>query len=261
MDKLTFQKHRKILQNEMDDKFKIDTIRFTHNPQQLCYLAMHQDHSEKFVSEEIVQNNFYISETEAGKRIIRNALKFKHWGIIEHPQISFNIGYFPHSTMVQARTHRISYSFDVQSLRYTSKHIEKVINDEIDIENIFYFRPIGKYFDRNGNKYEYTENEREIDKKDCFENCIKYVKRLEKGYAPEHARDKLNLNNIRQHFFMSCNLLSLIHFINLRIQKNAQWEIQCMSELLLQQLENWCPEVADWYFSENKEYEKKKRIL
>jgi thymidylate synthase (FAD) len=79
---------------------------------------------------------------------------------MEHAQIVLNVGWFPHSVMQQARTHRVGVSFDVQSMRYTGDRICRAALGELDLEEVFYLRPVGEYSDRKGKKYLYSEAER-----------------------------------------------------------------------------------------------------
>lgn len=97
------------------DKFRVETIAATSNPQQLVWAAMHQDYSEDFVWD---KKDKFPDETKAGELIVKHLLAGNrgHYGCIEHPQITFNVGYFPHSMMQQVRTHRVGISFDVQCL-------------------------------------------------------------------------------------------------------------------------------------------------
>ncbi|TAD80281.1 MAG: FAD-dependent thymidylate synthase [Oscillatoriales cyanobacterium] len=85
------------------------------NPQQLIWAAMHQDYSEDLVAD---QGDRFPNEAKAGELVIKHLLQGNrgHFGPIEHPQIVFNVGFFPHSTMQQLRTHRVGVSFDVQCL-------------------------------------------------------------------------------------------------------------------------------------------------
>lgn len=55
----------------MDKLFKVDTLRCTPNPQQLIYLAMHQDYSENYVCEELDK---IPSESKCGEIIINRLL-------------------------------------------------------------------------------------------------------------------------------------------------------------------------------------------
>jgi thymidylate synthase (FAD) len=164
---------------------------------------------------------------------------------LEHPQIVFNCGYFPHSVMQQARTHRIA-SFDVQSLRYTGLRFLDVVTGKRDIEEVFYLRPVGDYEDRQGKKYHYSAEQRKADLEWCFEAVKRYSLDIQAGMSEEHARGKLPFD-YRQHFIVSFNLRSLMHFLDLRGKKNAQLEIQKLCDLMWVHFENWTPEIADWY--------------
>lgn len=97
------------------DRFRVEVISKTPNPQQTIYAAMHQDYAEAFVWD---QRDDWPAEAKAGELVIRNLLKGGrgHYGPLEHPQIVLNCGFFPHSTMQQIRTHRVGLSFDVQCL-------------------------------------------------------------------------------------------------------------------------------------------------
>ena len=143
---------------------------------------MHQDYSEGAVADELEKLSAN-SEEILGERIVRRCIKNRHWGILEHPSITLNVIGFPHSVMVQARTHRVGVSFDCQSQRYTCERIlkladlvnqksalkeknnilESLESSQTAIENIFYFRPTGYYQDREGNRYEYANNQRNKD--------------------------------------------------------------------------------------------------
>lgn len=111
----------------IDHRFRVKLITCTPNPQRCIYAAMHQDYSEHFVHD---SKNLWPDETEAGNTVVRRLLAGErgHYGPLEHPQITFNVGYFPHSVMQQARTHRVGVSFDVQCLDQASE-ITVVDND------------------------------------------------------------------------------------------------------------------------------------
>ncbi|MGL4498226.1 MAG: FAD-dependent thymidylate synthase, partial [Planktothrix sp.] len=97
----------------MDPLFRVEVLSQTFEPQKLIFKALHQDYSEEFVFDEKYANLF--SDDKAGEIVIKRLLDGGrgHWGVTEHPCISFNVGYFPHSTMQQIRTHRLA-TFDVQ---------------------------------------------------------------------------------------------------------------------------------------------------
>ena len=97
------------------EKFRIDVIAATQNPQQVVWAAMHQDYSEGYVWD---SHEKWPDEENAGELIVKHLLSGDrgHYGPLEHPQITLNVGYFPHSMMQQIRTHRVGVSFDVQCL-------------------------------------------------------------------------------------------------------------------------------------------------
>lgn len=204
---------------------------------------MHQDYSEQYV-----YNEKPPEEKRAGEIVVNRLLAGErgHYGPLEHPQITFSTGYFPHSVMQQARTHRIGCSFDVQSMRYTGDRICKAASGFLPIEEVFYLRPVGYYSDRKGRKYQYTEHQRNKDIKLCEAAANRYQELVEGGFAEEHARGILPFD-YRQHFVVSFTLRALFHFLDLRAKLDAQPEIQVLCDMMWPHLEMWTPEIAAWY--------------
>jgi thymidylate synthase (FAD) len=229
------------------DRFRVEVIAKTSNPQQVIYAAMHQDYTEAFVYDEREE---WPNEEECGEIIVKRLLAGDrgHFGCIEHPQIVFNCGYFPHSVMQQARTHRTGVSFDVQSYRYTSNQLIDVIEGRKDIEEVFYLRPVGNYSNRQGKKYYYSDGQREEDLSWCKTAAKRYKADMDAGMSEEHARGKIPFD-YRQHFVVSFNMRSLLHFLDLRYKKDAQLEIQKLCEMMFPHLEEWTPAIAAWYKS------------
>ena len=99
----------------MDPRFRVDLIAATPHPQQCIYAAMHQDYSEGYVVDDRAN---WPEESRAGEICVKRLLAGErgHYGPLEHGQIVLNVGWFPHSVMQQARTHRVGVSFDVQCL-------------------------------------------------------------------------------------------------------------------------------------------------
>lgn len=227
------------------DRFRVAVIAQTPNPQQVMYAAMHQDYAETFVADDRAQ---WPSETRCGELIINNLLKGGrgHYGPLEHPQIVLNIGWFPHSTMQQIRTHRVGVSFDVQSFRYTGKRILDVAAGKQDVEAVFYLRPAGLYTDRQGKKYEYTPQQRQQDLQRCQDASHHYQQRIAAGFSEEHARGLIPFD-IRQHWVMSANVRALMHLLDLRWKADAQLEAQKMCEAIWPHFQAWVPAIAEWY--------------
>lgn len=253
--------------------FCVDVLAKTYCPQLGVYSAMHQDYAEHYIYDDYRrdQNDVFLygklTEEEAGEQCVKHLLNGGrgHFGPLEHPQITFSVGYFPHSVMQQARTHRVGISFDCQSMRYTGKRIadlgEYLNNDPtcVDvirnhwstealqrIEDVFYLRPLGEYTDRNGKRYEYTYDDRLHDLLYAGENAIRYYRKIQSGFSEEHARSQVCFD-VRQHFVVSFNARSLMHFLDLRSKADAQLEIQQMCDLMSPHFKAWMPEIADWY--------------
>jgi thymidylate synthase (FAD) len=227
------------------DRFTVEVISQTPNPQQTIYAAMHQDYAEGFVWAE---RDRFPDEVKAGEVVVKQLLAGNrgHYGPLEHPQIVFNCGWFPHSTMQQIRTHRVGISFDVQSFRYTGSRITDVVEGKRDVEEVFYLRPLGAYTDRQGKKYEYTAEQRQADIAWCLEACKRYQLRTNQGFSEEHARGLIPFD-VRQHWVMSANVRSVMHLLDLRWKLDAQLEAQKLCECIWPHFQAWVPAIAEWY--------------
>jgi thymidylate synthase (FAD) len=206
---------------------------------------MHQDYSEGYVVDDRAN---WPEESRAGEICVKRLLAGErgHYGPLEHGQIVLNVGWFPHSVMQQARTHRVGVSFDVQSLRYTGERICKAATEEADIEDVFYLRPLGVYRDRQSKQYEYTDQQRSKDLVHCVYAAELYADHIAGGMAEEQARSILPFD-VRQHFVVSFNLRAFLHFLDLRAKLDAQDEIRQLCDLMWPYLQAWAPEIAAWY--------------
>jgi thymidylate synthase (FAD) len=227
----------------MDPRFRVEVLAQTASPQRLIWWAMHQDYAEGFAFGDNPP-----AEDEAGRIIVKRLLAGErgHYGPLEHPQITFNCGWFPHSVMQQARTHRVGVSFDVQSGRYTGLRVLNAGSNTDQLDEVFYLRPVGNYTDRQGKRYSYSAEQRDADLDNCYDAALRYAHLIEQGCSEEHARGILPFD-IRQHFVVSFNLRALLHFLDLRARADAQLEIQQLCELMVPHLRSWAPEIAGWY--------------
>ena len=229
----------------MDPRFRVALVAATPEPQRCVYAAMHQDYSEDFVSD---ARDSWPDEEKAGNICVKRLLAGErgHYGPLEHAQIILNVGFFPHSVMQQARTHRVGVSFDVQSMRYTSERIIDAAEGRRELEEVFYLRPVGVYSDRQGGRYGYTGEQRAIDLQLCRTAAERYRDLIAAGVAEEQARGILPFD-YRQHFIVSFSLRALLHFLDLRAKLDAQQEIRELCDLIWPHLQAWTPQFADWY--------------
>ncbi len=132
------------------------------------------------------------------------------------------------------------------SFRYTGNQFIDVVAGKKDIEDVFYLRPVGDYSDRQGKKYFYSPEQRAADLEWCLEAAKRYKADFEGGMSEEHARGKVPFD-YRQHFVVSFNLRSFMHFCDMRNKKDAQLEIQQLCEMMWPHFADWTPAIAQWY--------------
>lgn len=223
-----------------DPYFRVKEVGAVPSPQRVCWLAMHQDYSEKFVMDEIP----YLSQTEQwyGERVVSRCVELGHFGVLEHPQLIVACAGFPHSVIQQIRTHRVGVSFDCQSSRYSG---QRFLDESRSIEELVYLRPENKvYADRQGSPYLYTPEMRQRHLERANRSRFEYAQDIELGLAEEHARGH-NVFDIRQNFVVSANLRSWLHLLMLRHKKDAQIECQAWCEAVLPILQNWAPQILE----------------
>lgn len=250
----------------MDKLFRVSVLSKTEMPQQLIYAAMKQDYNSSYVGEIEL-----LPENRCGEIVCEKLLAGNrgHYGPLEHPAITFAIGFFPHSTMQQVSRHRIGISIDCQSFRYTGAAIAelgKSASERLSFhpysddpfpefkektEKLFYVRPQGVYAGKGKDgkitSYVYSEQARNDDLRQCLHRAVLYRNAVEiEGYSYEQARGMLPFD-IRQHWVMSFNLRSLMHILDLRWKKDAQLECQQLCDLLFEHAKMWCPEIMAWY--------------
>lgn len=256
--------------------------------QLLAWLAAHRDYSEKLSIIDRPPSFIPKTETEAGERLIGQILKPSHFGVLEHAHITFECSGFPHSVPMQARTHRVAVTFDVQSQRYTGKRVLdlaeewyslpsrskafvkwglthtkgalpnglSVTSEERELghqffnklKEVFYSRPPGEYVDRSGTRYNIREKlyiSRLVGNR--LNSVLDYASLISNyGVSEEDARDGL-AQGIRQSFFVTFNIRSLMHFLDMRSKADAQIEIRWLCDLLFEEFKKWTPEIAGWY--------------
>ena len=131
-------------------------------------------------------------------------------------------------------------------MRYTGDRIRRAANGELELEEVFYLRPVGDYSDRQGKKYHYNQEQRQLDLQLCRQAAERYRDLLDVGFAEEHARGILPFD-YRQHFVVSFSLRAFLHFMDLRAKLDAQEEIRSLCDLLWPHMQAWAPEIAAWY--------------
>ena len=228
---------------ELDKNLQVVVLQCYPIPEQVIYQAAKCDYSETPIHLQKIP-----APSECGEWVVERLLSNEkgHWGPLEHPGITFSVSGYVHNVAMQARTHRVGVSFDVQSQRYTGRRVVQVANEELDPEDVFYVRPVGFYTNRYGKKYEWNQEHRQRKLDRIVEECKEYAEYYEQGVCEEHIRDYLP-QAIRQNFVVSFNLRSVLHIMDLRAKMDAQLEIQALCEQFAPQLERWAPNVWKYY--------------
>lgn len=188
-------------------------------------------------------------EQRSGEIILEHELKGSrgHWSVLDQAFVSFNCYGFPHSTMTQVRTHASSgLKVLAQSGRYTGNRFVKVVTGELTVEEVFFLSPVGSYQDRKGNRYLYTEAERNVDIEYIELACKRFAYKVNSGSPYELARETLPYE-FRQDFGIAGTLRTIFHAADVRTKADTQWQVRELFELIFNELINYAPELTNWY--------------
>lgn len=117
----------------------------------------------------------------------------------------------------------------------------------LDVESLYYLRPVGTYFDRESGNYAYTPQDRNIDLIRCAQTACWYFQGRQKGKSHEQCAGLLPMD-ARQNWVMSANARSLMHLFDLRHEKkDTQLETRQLCELIYPHFEAWMPSLAAYY--------------
>lgn len=216
-------------------------MRATERPNQVTYVALHNDYSEEFCPDTD------IPEDRCGEIAVKRLLSGErgHYGPLEHSCLTLLLQ-VDHNTMVQLRTHRVGVSFDVQSMRYTGDRICRVARGEQAVEEAFYCRPAGVYHDRQGQGYRWSEEQISHMRALQFKAAQAYAELRDQGVSEEHARGVLPTSYF-QNMCITGNARSWLHLLDVRLKADAQDEARWAMELVEEQIRNWIPEIHQWW--------------
>lgn len=228
----------------------LTTIASTPSPGKSAWVALHQCVSQGVAIEEADKGAFEgYTESQYWDSVIRNALEYGHWGVVESQFITLNCSGFPHHTMVQLRTHR-NLTFDVQSFRYTGDEYwlkGNATEEEIEekVEQLFYCRDVGK---RYGN-FVLSELKDQLIRQQYRAQMVGYSALRNAGVNKEVARAALGDDRV-QNFVVGGSLRAFLHLFKLRGKANAQTECVIFTDLLRERINEWVGGTAllDWYF-------------
>lgn len=148
---------------------------------------------------------------------VRNCYKYGHMSVFEHASVTFKIRGISRACSHQLVRHRLA-SYSQESQRYC----------EINTDSDWYVTP-----DSFENSYEYDEYMRVA--------AEEYKDALAAGIKPEDARYLLP-EACKTKIVVTMNCRELFHFLDLRQDKSAQWEIRNLAN----ELENALSWLHGW---------------
>lgn len=180
---------------------------------------------------------------EADKKLLNYLYRNRHTSPFEQCSITFNIK-MPIFVMRQFVRHR-TFKLNEWSARYSEMADDFYIPSSWrrqDIKN-----KQGSIDDGNWNPlinwgcgYDATE----LLKQQC-ETCYEiYTKMIEGGIAKEMARMVLPVN-LYTEIYVNCDLHNLMHFLRLRMDSHAQWEIRQYANAMYMIMDNLFPWTAE----------------
>lgn len=161
--------------------------------------------------------------TPRDEKLIAYLLKHRHTSPFEHNQLSFRVK-APIYVVRQWMRHRMS-SYNEISYRYVQSALE------------FYVPKNWRHQDQNNRQASYGEFQN-AELHDKYKNLLDqasqtYNDLLAAGVCREQARGVLPVCTYTE-FIYTCNLHSFMHFIELRLAKGAQYEIQVYAQAMLE---------------------------
>ena len=176
-----------------------------------------------------------LSTSEKDKKLIDYLMEHGHLTPFEHIVFTFHVK-APIFVVRQLFRHRIGVSYNEISKRYSSKN-----SDEFYIPNHIRFQ------DDKNKQGSYKSEDEEFSSQmislieEVYDKALEtYEEMLKYGVAREMARMVLPVGQYTE-FYFTVNARALMHFINLRADSHAQWEIQEYAKTLAKFLKYYCP--------------------
>lgn len=174
--------------------------------------------------------------SDRDKKLIKFLMEHGHSSPFEHNQLSFRVK-APNYVVKQWLRHRMN-SYNEISMRYVKMPTEFYIPD--------YWRSPNKD-NRQVSEGAFNNDELlRIYKESVMQSFKAYEQLLDAGVCREQARGLLP-NCTYSEFIFTCNLHSLMHFMKLRMGKDAQKEIQLYAQGLFKLAEPHFPvSLGEW---------------
>lgn len=198
---------------------RVTLLSYTPEPERVVAAAIRQCRSRK--SADVLYKEL---SDEDVKRLIRLCIKMGHLSPIEHASFTFIVEGISRVTSHQLVRHRIA-SYSQQSHRVVNLKdacfvVPPTIESNVEAKRIF---------------EEVIEHARES-----------YAKLVKLGVPREDAR-YIVPQAVETSIVVTMNARELMHFFNLRLAEDAQWEIREMAKLMLKEVLKVAPTIFEGF--------------
>lgn len=191
----------------------VKLINYTKEPERVIAAAARLCYSERS-GEDLFEN---LSDEEV-KKLVKNILNLGHYSVLEHVSFTFSISGISRVTTHQLVRHRVGCSYSQRSQRY------------IEEDNFSFIIP-PSIKERPELLAKYTQ---------AMENLNRLYEEFAEIVPKEDARYLLP-QAIESNIIVTYSLRALLHFIELRTCKRAQWEIQILAWRMLKEAKKVAP--------------------
>lgn len=163
-----------------------------------------------------------------------------------------------HNTPVEFTTIYLEFKMPIfcarQVMRHRTASINEVSGRYVTLPNDWYIPEVVRGKHSGGNKQGSEDNLseqkqlafKEVLEAACLDSYTWYQDALEEGVCPEQARMFLHLNHYTQ-FVWKQDLHNLMHFLSLRLDEHAQWEVRQYAEAIYGLLKEHLPKSMYWF--------------
>lgn len=194
----------------------VKLLSYTKEPEQVVAAAIRQCYAS-VGAKELKQK----IDKPTRERLINQVLASGHTSTLEHASFTFGVEGVSRVTEIQLVRHRVGTAYSIQSGRYVKRGDAKfVIPTSIKNNKIIY------------KKY----------KKILKDVQNLYNEMTDLGIKAEDAR-YLQPQSLQTKIVVTFNARALLHFLELRCCRRAQWEIQIMANLMLKTVKKVAPTI------------------
>jgi len=193
---------------------KVKLLSYTKDPEQIVAAAIRQCYASVGAGE--LKKKI---DKETRERLIKQVMASGHTSTLEHASFTFGIEGIARVSEIQLIRHRVGCSYSIQSGRYVKRGEAKFVIPSA------------------------IQNDKKILPK--YKKILKDVQNLynemtDKGIKAEDAR-YLQPQSVQTKIVVTMNARALLHFLELRCCKRAQWEIQELANLMLVEVKKVAP--------------------